>query len=65
MAPVLSTAVIEQYDEHKRQGMIQGYKIPLFAGPVLTLLFLWARFIVQKHLKKISQMRKLEKAKQS
>ena len=36
--------------------MIHGYRILLYAGPVLLVLFIMARFIVADHIKKTKKL---------
>ena len=47
---MLSGYIMEQY-RNKRQGMIKGYQILLYAGIVLLILFALARAIVNRHFK--------------
>ena len=49
LAPVLSGHIMEQY-KNKRQGMIKGYQLLLFAGILLVLLFVGARAIVRRYM---------------
>ena len=54
LAPVISGHIMEQYT-NKKEGMIHGYRILLYAGPVLLVLFIMARSIVLSHLKRMKQ----------
>jgi len=51
---VLSGQIMEQY-KNKRVGMIKGYRILLYAGVLLTLLFFIARLIVNKEMRKLKK----------
>ena len=50
---------MEKY-KNKRQGMIKGYQVLLFAGLVLLTLFIIARAIVKNLLNKIEDERRAE-----
>ena len=50
---------MEQY-KNKRQGMIEGYKVLLFAGLVLLFLFIVARAIVKNLLNKIEDEKRAD-----
>ena len=51
---------MDQY-KNKRQGMIKGYQVLLFAGLVLLSLFIVARAIVKNLLNKMKDEKRAEK----
>lgn len=59
LAPVLSGHIMEQY-KSKREGMIAGYSMLLYCGIVLTLLFMAARSIVKREMKKLTKLQSQE-----
>ena len=50
---------MDQY-KNKRQGMIKGYQVLLFAGLVLLILFIAARAIVKNLLDKVKDEKRAD-----
>ena len=50
---------MDQY-KNKRQGMIKGYQVLLFAGLVLLVLFIAARAIVKNLLDKMKDEKRAD-----
>ena len=48
---------MEQY-KNKREGMVQGYKIFLYIGIILVLVFGIARAIVRREMRKLKRLEK-------
>jgi len=61
VAPELAGKIMEHYPD-KKEGMIAGYSMLLYGGPLLTLLFLVARLIVRKQMKRMRNSLKSPRA---
>ena len=60
LSPSVAAHIMEQYSS-KREGMIHGYRILLYAGPFLLVFFIIARLIIASHISKLYKQARQKK----